>query len=125
MAEKRSFPPNNPLSREDAATVASSKTKEYGVNVNKGGGLGDHKRERGRAKPVEALLKCLMCGRLQKLVFTYGKPPGYHRCIWCGELQPADGYRVIAYGSDLPQPMAPQEMELRRREFEAGKGDTQ
>lgn len=70
---------------------------------------------------VEALLKCQMCGRVQKLVFALGKAPLYHRCAWCRELAPTDGYRVVGYGNPLPLPLYPHELEARKREAELNK----
>lgn len=66
-----------------------------------------------RVRIAEAILKCQGCGREQKLVFGFRKTPEWHKCIWCGELQPMDGYRVIAYGLGLPRPLAPHEVQAR------------
>ena len=119
MPEKRVFPLNNPLS--DKANNSNTNKK-----FNKPGGVIDRGREKGvskggkeRVRPAEALLKCLMCGRVQKVVFPVGKPPEYHKCTWCNQVQPTDGYKVIAYGLDLPQPLVPHELEARQREREA------
>ena len=84
-------------------------TRDRGKGSSKGEG-------KGRTKPAEAILKCQMCGRMQKVVFAYGKPPEWHRCIWCNELQPTDGYRVIAYGLDLPRVLTPHELKMRQQE---------
>lgn len=119
MPEKRVFPLNNPPSDKAVAVAAGTKYKTTGNYSNEGRGKEVVKKPGGRATPAEAILKCQMCGRAQKMVFTFGNPPNYHRCIWCGELQPTDGYQVTAYGLGLPQPLAPHELKARQREREA------
>lgn len=72
-----------------------------------------HEEKKQRVKVAEAIVKCQMCGREQKVVFAVGKPREWHKCIWCGQIQPMDGYRVIAYGLGLPRPLAPHEVQDR------------
>lgn len=111
MSEKRSFPLNNPLQeKNNNSNPGVVKVREREKGGSKGG--------KERARPAEALLKCLMCGRIQKAVFPVGRPPEYHKCIWCNQVQPADGYRVIAYGLGLPQPLAPHELKVQQQRFE-------
>jgi len=74
--------------------------------------------KKGKVKTAEAIVKCQMCGREQKIVFAFGRPPEWHKCIWCGQLQPTDGYRVIAYGLGLPRPLAPFEVQNRAEDLE-------
>jgi len=122
MPEKRDLPLNNPLSEKAVAVAPDTKLKTTGDNGGIGREKGVSKGGRERVRPAEAILKCQMCGHHQKMVFTFGKPPNYHRCIWCGELQPTDGYRVTMYGLDLPRVLAPHEVEARRRELAARTG---
>ena len=111
MPEKRSFPLNNPLQEKTNITTDVD-------DVNGGRDRGVSKGGKERVKPCEATLKCPHCGRELKVVFAFGRPPEWVRCVWCGELQPADGYRVIAYGLGLPQPLAPHELKAQQRQFE-------
>lgn len=114
MPEKRILPLNNPP-QEKSADYASGNQKKISTNgisrreiekgVSKGG--------KGRVQHAETIIKCQMCGREQKVVFAFGKPPEWHKCIWCGQLQPMDGYRVIAYGLELPRVLAPHEVKAR------------
>lgn len=116
MPEKRTLPLNNPLLEKAVAVAPVVEAKSSDSYSSIGREKGVSKGGRERVRPAEAILKCLMCGREQKMVFTFGKPPNYHRCIWCGELQPTDGYRVIGYGLGLPQPLAPHELKIRQQE---------
>ena len=110
MSTKRVSPLDNPPSEKP-------ENNNYPVvDIRSGRGMGVSKGGKGRVRPAEALLKCLMCGHSQKVVFAVGKPPEWHKCIWCNQVQPADGYRVTAYGRGLPQPLAPHEVEARKRE---------
>jgi len=119
MSEKSGSPLNNPPPTRNVADDVVVKninpTTTTAASTGRGGPKGG---EKGRAIAVGAIVKCQMCGREQKLVFRYGTPPEWHKCTWCGELQPADGYRVIAYGLGLPTPLAPHEVKAR----EAGLG---
>lgn len=107
MAEKSSFPLENPSISKDAATSLTSlsirgtrvprdKHREHGSSKGKDrGGAG------GESKTpflIGALVKCLQCGRVQTIVCSYQSPPPYHKCIGCGELTPTNGYRVMVYG---------------------------
>lgn len=122
MPEKRVLPLNNPLSEKTNNTNAG-KTHNKPVVVDiKGREKGVSKGGRERVRPAEALIKCQMCGRVQKVVFPVGKPPEYHKCIWCNQVQPTDGYRVIMYGLDLPRVLTPHELAARQREIETMKG---
>lgn len=114
--EKRVPPLNNPPTEKsaDADADVTIKINKPSGNVSDRSEKGVSKGGRERVKPAEALLKCQMCGHLQKLVFRAGKPPEWHRCIWCNELQPTDGYKVVAYGLGLPRVLSPQEVETRR-----------
>lgn len=100
MSEKRSSPLNNPL--QEKVAVAANLKENKGDSVSKGSERGVSKGGGERVKPAEAILLCQCCRQLQKLVFRVGSPPEWHRCIGCGELQPTDGYKVIAYGLMLP-----------------------
>ena len=122
MPEKRDLPLNNPLSEKaNNYHYHDKKVLTTGVVVD-GREKGVSKGGRERVQPAEAILKCPHCGRCVKIVFAFGKPPEWVRCVWCGELQPADGYRVTMYGLDLPRVLAPHEVEARRRELAARTG---
>ena len=133
MPEKRGSPLNNPLPRKAITNTTSS------IKTLTTGGVDGDGRKRGvwqggeeRVKAAEAILKCPHCGRECKIVFACGRPPNWVKCTWCGELQPADGYRVIAYGLGLPRPLAPHEVQdraaylesLRKEGIIRGKGKT-
>ena len=121
MTTKRVPPLNNPPS-ERAVAVAPVKTlKRDDDDKGMGGGRAREGGGRGRGRVVEALLKCQMCGRIGKVVFAMGKAPAWHRCPFCRELQPTDGYRVVGYGLGLPTPLYPHELEARKREAEHDK----
>ena len=122
MAEKRSSPLNNPPPEKLSSSSSKFSKSSYDDDDDKGRGRGVSKGGKGRVKPAEALLKCLMCGRVQKVVFAYGRPPEWHRCIWCGEMQPTDGYRQVGYGLNIPQPLAPHKLKARQLELERQKG---
>jgi len=113
-AAKAVSPLNNPPSAVVAIVNKINKPGNDSIRVEKGVTLPRGKR---RVQPAEAILKCQMCGRQQKLTFAFGKPPEWHKCIWCGELQPMDGYRVIAYGLGLPRVLAPHEVKAREMEL--------
>lgn len=118
MTTKRVFPLNNPPSEKAAAIALSSRTKQPDS--------GDRGEDRGvqrgkeRVHPVEAIVRCEMCGRWQKIVFAYTKPPQWHRCIGCGELQPMDGYGLTMYGIGLPRVLTDNEITAKKREREGG-----
>ncbi len=118
MHEKRVFPLNNPLSEKTTVINSGNKFIKPDDRVVNGYERGVSKGGKARVTPVEAILHCPHCGRYVKIVFTYGRPPEWVRCIWCGELQPADGYRVTMYGGDLPRVLAPHELRMRQRESE-------
>ena len=119
MPEKSGFPLRQPPSQKRGGDdVPGNKyIKPPAVYVSESK-KGDSQGGKGRAAIVEALLKCTGCGRVQKITFATGKYPEYHRCSWCNELYPTDGYRVIAYGIGLPQPLAPHEVKARQVELE-------
>lgn len=111
MTQKRVSPLNNPPSEKDVA-VADSRTKRIikPFDSDGKGDVGGFPRGAKRVVPVEAVVRCQMCRQQQKIVFAYGRPPQWHRCIRCGELQPMDGYRVSMYGSGLPTVFSPAEI---------------
>jgi hypothetical protein len=114
MPEKRSAPLKNPPQEKSVAVAIAPviKTKapmSTATGSEKRGSQGG----RERVHPAEAIIKCQMCGREQKVVFAVGRTPEWHKCIWCGELQPMNGYRVIAYGLGLPRVLAPHEVKAR------------
>lgn len=114
MPEKSVSPLNNPPSQK--SVVADAPGKSYlkpDSDSSDGRGKGVSKGGKERVKHAEAILKCQMCGREQKLTFAASRPPEWHRCTWCGELQPVDGYRVTAYGLELPRVLAPHEVKAR------------
>ena len=114
---RESVPPlNNPPSqRDDLITIPNKDNQVNSSYGSNGRGRGVSKGGKERVKPAEAILKCSMCGRMNKVVFPVGRPPQYHKCIWCNQVQPADGFRVIMYGLGLPQVLAPHELELRKQ----------
>ncbi len=116
MPEREVSPLNNPLS-EKAVDEAIPYNDNDDKRVKR-----DSKGGKGRVQPAEAIVKCQMCGHYQKIVFGYGKAPEWHRCIWCGELQPADGYRVTMYGLGLPRVLAPHEVAARATELSRQRG---
>lgn len=118
MPKKSGFPLNNPLPEKSVPDDAGisfklitsdgdGKKKEIGVS--KGG--------RGKGKVAEAIVRCQMCGRQQKIVWNPKFVPEWHRCIWCHELQPMDGYHVVVYGLGLPRVLAPHELKARNSEL--------
>lgn len=112
MSEKSVSPLNNPSS-EKSATPNIRKTSSTTFNDIEDG-RGERKivkKPLGGVKMAEALLKCPRCGRIHKLIFRFGMPPNWERCTWCNELQPTDGYKVLAYGLGLPQPKTRCEIE--------------
>lgn len=120
MSTKESSPLKNPPSEKSAVINTGNKTKTRagvdGRDMSRGGFKGGGEK---RVQPAEAILKCPHCGRELKVVFAVGRPPEWVRCTWCGELQPADGYRVIAYGLGLPRVLAPHEVQARAEYLES------
>ena len=115
MSTKRSFPLNNPFQEKAVANAALSiKTKTTGYNSGNRGDKGVSKGGKEGNRVVEALVRCEMCGEVNKIVCGYGKTPQWHRCISCGELQPMDGYRVIMYGSRVPTVLSAREVKAHR-----------
>jgi len=119
MTQKRSSPLNNP-SQEKSPVVAVPGIKNYkpGTTGTTGSGKGVRQGGKPRVMPVEVLLRCQMCGHVQKLVFGYPRVPEWHRCVWCNELQPVAGYKVVGYGLGIPQPLAPFQVARRVQEAE-------
>ena len=119
MSEKRSFPPKPPLQEKLSTTsMSSNKINKPDVVDDMGKGVGVVKGGRERVKPAEAIVRCEMCRRLQKIVFRVGTPPEWHKCIKCGELQPMDGYHVLAYGLGLPRVLSDDEIAARKLSME-------
>lgn len=93
MSEKRVLPLNNPISQKsatkaaDISTVAAKRVE----GVRQGG--------EGELKVIYMLLRCRGCLKEQQIVFAYWKPPKWHRCIGCGDLQPTQGYAMIAHAN--------------------------
>lgn len=111
VPEKRGSPLINPLREKTSSPSPKvNKFKHHDDGDDKGERRGVSKGGRERVKPAEAILKCLHCGRCLKIVFAVGRPPEWVRCTWCGELQPADGYHLVAYGRCLPRVLAPHEV---------------
>ncbi len=122
MLQKSVFPLNNPLSEKRPVITNTNKNIiKLGVDGGEGGERKIVKKPSGGVKLAEALLKCPRCGRTHKIVFRLGSPPNWERCTWCGELQPADGYRVVGYGLGLPQPLSSQEVQARAIESQIHK----
>jgi len=115
MLEKRVFPLNNPLSPKRVTTgdeIYSSVVKgDGGVRQ---GGEGETKmtteemvqeyqemcqRNEGVVLPVYMLLRCRQCNKEQLITFAQWKPSKWHRCVGCRELQPTQGFAVIAYAN--------------------------
>lgn len=126
MFEKRVPPLKNPPSEKSATVTAFGKSRslEPISDSNKDDERGLPRGEK-RVRWAEALVSCEMCGWLQKIVFTIGKLPNYHRCINCGELQPTDAYRVFMYGLGLPRPLSPREVKERKLLFKREKEEVQ
>ena len=115
MSEKRVLPLNNPLSQKSVANAANISTAvAEGVGGVSKGGEGEAKmtteemvqeyqkmcqRNEGVVLPVYMLLRCRQCGKEQQLVFRHWKPPKWHRCVGCGDLQPTQGFAVIAHAN--------------------------
>lgn len=97
------FPLNNPLPPVVVVRDINVRTMtaDRDRGVSKGG------KGKGRLIAVEAIVHCQMCGHHSKIVFGFLTPPSWHRCPWCSELQPTDGYRVEMYGTDLPRVKTP------------------
>jgi len=114
MPGKKVLPLNNPSPRTAVTVVKTFNTSDDDVSGIKRMGVKEvAKKPSGGVKLAEALLKCPRCGRIHKLIFRSGTPPNWERCTWCDELQPTDGFRVIAYGLGLPQPQAKHEIAAR------------
>ena len=110
-AAKRVSPLNNPVSEKANSAYKSQNEREKG----------DSKGGKGRVQPAEAIVRCQMCGRLQKIVFALVSPPERHKCIWCNQLQPMDGYHVLMYGLRLPRVLAPHEVEVENKAIALGR----
>ena len=113
MSVKKVSPLNNPSSKKSSSstsinTLETRRSRRWGVEkgVSKGGKEGGH--------IVEALVRCEMCGEVNKIVFGYGKLSQTHKCIGCTEIQPIDGYRVIMFGSHVPTVLSTREVEARQ-----------
>ena len=44
-------------------------------------------------------LRCRQCNEEQCITFAWWKPPKWHRCVGCKELQPTQGYAMIAHSN--------------------------
>ena len=121
MSTNRVPPLKTPLQTKAVAVAPKLNSKDNDSNRGKGGVKGVLQGGQGRVRVAEALVKCQMCGGLQKVVWGLGKLPLYHRCPWCRELQPTDGYRVVAYGLGLPTPLYRHELEARKRQADLQK----
>ena len=119
MTEKRIFPLNYPLQEKPlpSSTPGIKNISKPVVDVD-GRDRGVSKGGKERVKPAEAIFRCEMCGRKQKVVFSVGRPPEWHRCIKCNELQPMDGYHVVMYGRGLPRVLTDNEIKARTAELE-------
>ncbi len=115
MLEKRVFPLNNPLSQKSVhhqdKIIPVVVKKDEGVRQ---GGEGKAKmtteemvqeyqkicqRNEGVVLPVYMLLRCRQCGKEQQITFACWKPSKWHRCVGCRELQPTQGFAVIAHAN--------------------------
>lgn len=93
MPEKRVLPLNNPVSQKRAAKAANLTTATAkGVEGVRQGGEGE-------IKVIYMLLRCRQCGKEQQIIFRYWKPPKWHRCVGCGDLQPTQGFAMIAHAN--------------------------
>ncbi len=93
MSEKRVHPLNNPLSQKSADKAASiAIIMAKGVEGVRQGG-------EGGIRVIYMLLRCRQCGKEQQIVFQYGKVPKWHRCVGCGDLQPTQGFAMIAHAN--------------------------
>lgn len=111
MLTKRDVSPRRPPFREKLPTSTSLSHYSWDVDgVDTSERKGVVKGERERVRVAETIVKCPHCGRTCNVAFVLGKPPQFVRCVWCGELQPADSYRVIMYGLGLPPMRKPHEM---------------
>lgn len=118
MATERNVSLNNPLKERDITTTSTvNKDIKSDVVVRSKGVKEGAETIRGRVKPAEAIVRCEMCGRVQKIVFPVGKPPEWHKCTGCNQIQPADGYHVVAYGLGLPRVLTEAEIKARRAEL--------
>ena len=116
MPEKRVFPLNNPLpqKRVDHQLINTKLVVVKGVEGVRQGGEGETEmtteemvqeylemcqRVKGEVLPVYMLLRCRQCGQEQQITFAYWKPSKWHRCIGCKELQPTQGFAVIAHAN--------------------------
>ncbi len=110
-----------------------------GNNADGGKGMGVSSRGgRGRVNKLFVALRCMSCGEVQNLIYGgQGKgnelfypsleelfseerrsirPPEWHRCVGCSELQPTIGYRLIDWGSEpLYSPQQMKALSQRRR----------
>mgnify|MGYP001570170514 CR=1 FL=1 len=94
MLEKRVSPLNNPLPQKSAARVANIQTTIATRGVD-----GVRQGEEGGLIVIYILLRCRQCNKEQQIVFQYWKPPKWHRCVGCGDLQPTQGFAVIAHAN--------------------------
>ncbi len=107
-----SAPGSNP-----AAVVPGNKINTRATTATTPEGAGEAARDkRVRVKPAAAWVECSMCGHSQNIIFAVGNPPERHRCIWCRELQPMDGYRQIAYGWPPVRILSPAEVKANLHE---------
>ena len=122
MSEKRSTPLNNPPQEKRSTTTTNNKKiSTLEDSSSKGRDRGVSKGGEERVKPAEAIVRCEMCSRKQKIVFAVGRLPQYHKCIGCGEIQPTDGYHVVAYGLGLPHVLSDNEIKSKIALLEAGR----
>ncbi len=115
MTEKSRSPLKNPPSEKNTNTISLGTKPGINTGISSvKGDVGGSPRGVKRVIPVEAIVRCQMCGQWQKIVFAYGRPPQWHKCIKCNEVQPMDGYRVTMYGSLLPTVLSPTEVANRK-----------
>ncbi len=124
MSSETFSPPKNPLSQRES--LSSSRSKSFLRTATTAGGVGKRGVRGGKTEGVKVfclVIECNGCGEWQNLVyggkgtgyefchpdikelFNSGaeelRPPLWHRCVNCGELQPTIGYQAVDWGSEL------------------------
>lgn len=91
--KERVLPLNNPVSQRkvDHQDEISPVVVKRDEGVPQGG--------EGKMIVIYMLLRCRQCGKEQQITFRYWTPPKWHRCVGCKELQPTQGFALIAHAN--------------------------